>query len=156
MDKFGERAEVRGYFQGNMLIIEEIKNIKCGREELRKFGITIGIVLGVLGGVFLWRDKDYYPYLFILSILFLFLGLVLPILLKPIYKIWMSLAIMMGLFMTGVILSLLFYLVFTSIGVISRLFGKEFLDLKIDRSQESYWKYKESKGFKQSDYERQF
>ena len=138
------------------MIVEEIRNIKSGTSELRKFGITIGIVLGLLGGLFLWRERDYYSYFFILSIALLFLGMVLPILLKPIYKIWMSFAIIMGLFMTGVILSVLFYTVFTLIGLIARLFGKQFLDLKMDKSQESYWNLRESKGFKQSEYERQF
>ncbi|GAG32448.1 unnamed protein product, partial [marine sediment metagenome] len=49
------------------MIIEEIKNIKSGRRELRQFGITVSIVLALLGGLFLWHKKDYYCYFFILS-----------------------------------------------------------------------------------------
>ena len=138
------------------MIIEEIKNIKSGKSELRKFGITVGIVFGLLGGFFLWRGRDYYFYFFILSIVFLFFGLVMPILLKPIQKVWMTLAMTLGWFMTRVILCILFYLLFTPIGFVSRLFGKQFIDLKFYKSQGSYWIYKEARDFKRSDYERQF
>jgi hypothetical protein len=58
--------------------------------------------------------------------------------------------------MTNVILGILFYLVFTFIGVVSRLAGKQFLDLKMDISRRSYWRYRESKPFNKSNYERQF
>lgn len=138
------------------MLLEEIKNIKSGKSELRKFGITIGIVLGLLGGLLLWREKDNYTYFLLLSTVFIFLGLVLPILLKPIQKAWMTFAVILGWFMTRLILSILFYVVFTSIGLILRLFGKQFLDLKMDNSKKSYWNYRKTGEFKKSDYERQF
>lgn len=138
------------------MLLEEIKNIKSGKSELRKFGITIGIVLGLLGGLLLWRGKDNYTYFLLLSTVFIFLGLVLPIVLKPIQKAWMTFAVILGWFMTRFILSILFYVVFTSIGLILRLFGKQFLDLKMDNSKKSYWNYRKTREFKKSDYERQF
>ena len=138
------------------MIIEEIGNIKSGRKELRKFAITVGIVLGLLGGLFFWRGRDYDSYFLILSAALLLLGLVVPILLKPIHKVWMVLAVFLGWLMTRVILSVLFYLVVTTIGLLARLFGKDFLDLKFGRNADSYWIPKERIEFKRSDYERQF
>lgn len=137
-------------------MIEEIKNIKSGKSELKRFGITIGIIFGLLGILFLWREKDYYSYFIVLSIVFIVLGGVMPVLLKPIQKAWMTLAVILGWFMTRVILCILFYVVFTPIGLVARMFGKQFLDLKINNPKESYWIYRESKEFKKSDYERQF
>lgn len=138
------------------MIREEIKNIKSGKSDLRKFGLTIGIVLGLLGGLLLWRGKDYSLYFLILSAAFLAIGLLLPTLLKPLQKAWMTLAILIGWFMTRVILSVLFYLVFTSTRLIARLFGKQFLDLKMDNPKKSYWIYKKSEKFKKNNYEKQF
>ena len=92
------------------MLIKEIKNIKSGKSELRKFGITIGIILCLLGGLLLWREKDYYFYFLILSTVFIFPGLVLPILLKPVHKAWMTLAVLLGWLMTRAILSVLFFL----------------------------------------------
>lgn len=138
------------------MIIEDIKNIKSGRGDLRKFGITVGIVLGLFGGLFFWRGREFYYYFLILSAAFLLLGLTLPVLLKPIQKVWMSLAIVLGWVMTRVILCVLFYLVVTPIGLGSRLFGKRFLDLQFDGKSDSYWITKDTSKVEMKDYERQF
>lgn len=138
------------------MIVEEIRNIKSRRKELRKFGITFGIFLGLLGGWFLWRDKEHYSYILILSVAFLLLGLVVPIVLKPVYKVWMTLAVLLGWLMTRVILSVLFYLVVTPIGLLGRLFGKDFLDLKFDRNTDSYWILRKESKFQRKNYENQF
>jgi hypothetical protein len=138
------------------MIIEEIKSIKSGKRELRQFGITIGIVLGLLGLLFLWREKEWFSYLLIVSIVFLFFGLALPALLKPIHKIWMTLALLIGWLVTGVIIIVLFYLVVTPIGLLARLFGKDFLDTKIDRDVNSYWIPRKSIKFDKRNYENQF
>ena len=138
------------------MIIEEIKSIKSGRKELRNFGIIVGIVLGLLGGVLSWRGRGYYFYFYILSIAFFFLSFIPPFLLKPIHKIWMTLAVLLGWFMTRVILSILFYLVITPIGLLLRLFGKDVLDLKFDRNADSYWILKEKVKSETRNYERQF
>ena len=138
------------------MIIEEIKNITSGKSELRKFGITVGTVLGLLGGLFLWREKEYYFYFLIFSAAFLFLGTVVPILLRPIHKVWMIVAVLLGWVMTRMILSVLFYLVVTPIGLLAKLFGKGRLNLAFDKSAESYWRSKDNKRQETSDYEKQF
>ena len=138
------------------MIIEEIKNIKSTRSDLRKFGITMSFVLGLLAGLFLWRGKDYYLYFLILALLFLLLGLALPDLLKIIYKIWMSLAMIIGWFMTGVILIVFFYLVFTPIGLFVKLFGKRLLGMKLDRNAQSYWVPRKTLEYEKRNYEAQF
>ena len=139
-----------------MFLKEEIKNIKSGKRELRQFGITIGIVLGLLGGLFFLRQKDFYAYFLIFSAAFFISALVLPALLKPVQKIWMSLAIGIGWFMTRVILTILFYLVVTPIGILAKIFGKRFLDLKFDKNTDSYWIARESVKFDKRSYENQF
>jgi hypothetical protein len=138
------------------MLIEEIKNIKSGKGELRKFGITVGIVFGILGGLLLWRGREYYSYFLIISAILIVSGLLFPRLLLPIQKAWMTLAVVLGWFMTRLILSILFYLVFTPIGLIARLFGKEFLELKIDRARDSYWIYRKEEPFDKRRYENQF
>ena len=80
----------------------------------------------------------------------------MPAFLKPIHKIWMGFALILGSIMTRVILSVLFYLVITPISLISRLSGKDFLDLKIDKSIVSYWIQREKIIFEKANYEKQF
>jgi small basic protein len=138
------------------MLLEEIKNIKSEKRDLRNFGLVIGIALGILGGLLWWKGKSTYPPFFIFSAVFICLGMILPSLLKPLQKVWMIFAVILGWIMTRVILSVLFYVVFTGIGLGSRLFGKQFLDLKMRYSKDSYWIHRERKPFDKKAYERQF
>jgi len=138
------------------VILEEIRRIKSGRSELRKFGITLGVAFGLLSGFILWRGKISSVPFFTISALFIFLGLVLPDLLKPIQKVWMALSIILGWLMTRIILILSFYLMVTPIGLLARLFGKDFLNRKFERDGTTYWIPKKNTPFDKKNYENQF
>lgn len=138
------------------MIIEEIKNIKGDKSDWKKFGITMGIILTIIGFLLLWKKNNYFEYSFFLAAAFFILGLVLPSVLKYVYKAWMSLAVVMGFIMTRVIMVIIFYLIVTPIGLIASITGKKFLDMKIDQSAKSYWIARESAQKVKSDYERQF
>lgn len=137
-------------------IFSEIKNIKESRSDLRKFGLTIGIVLLVIAAILLWTGKASYPVWGGIGIVFILAGLVFPVVLKPFNKVWMSLAIVLGWIMTRVILSILFYVGLTGVKFIAMIFNKKFLNLNIDHSADSYWERREKKPFDPTTYERQF
>ena len=138
------------------MLLQEIKNIKSGKKELKEFGITLSIVFGLFGTLLWWRHKPYFCYLFYASAFFGLFGLPLPTVLKPIQKIWMTIGLLMGFVMTKVILSVLFYLVITPISIICRLLGKDILDLKIDKNKKSYWIKREKSIINKSRYEKQY
>lgn len=138
------------------MLWNEIKNIDSSRKELKKFGITIGVVLLIVASVLLYYEKSYYYYFFSGSAFFFAFGLVLPKFLLPFHKAWMALAVTLGFFMTRVILSILFFLVFTPMSMIAKLVGKDFLDLKPDEKHGSYWHYREKKEYEPEDTEKQF
>lgn len=54
------------------------------------------------------------------------------------------------------ILVLLFYLVITPIGVITRLFGKDFLDRRIEKDKGTYWIPRKRAEMRKERYETQF
>jgi len=138
------------------MILEEIKEIKSDKKELRKFGYTIGIALLVIGTASLYFGKPLKLYLIGLGSLICLVGLIYPSLLKPFHKIWMSIAIVLGFIMTRIILSLLFYFVFMPMRFIARIFGKKFIDLKFKEKADSYWNKREIKMYESIDTERQF
>jgi len=137
-------------------MLDEIRNIKSGKRELRSFAIVMAAALAVLGLLLLWKDRDYYLHFLIGSGAFLVIGLVAPIILWPLQKIWMTAAVVLGWLMTRVILSSLFYLIITPISLVGRLSGKRFLDLKRDQSATSYWIKREDKPSEPTDFEKQF
>lgn len=132
------------------------KRPKSERVKLREFGLTVGIAFGVLAGLLFWRQKDHYVYFAALSAVFILTGLVVPMILRPVNKVWMAFSMGLGWVMTRVILTILFFAVFTPIGLIGRLAGKDFLDLRRDSSQDSYWNYRQETEVSKDDYERQF
>ena len=137
-------------------MLKEINNIKSGKSELRKFGNTIGIILMIIAGFLFWKEKESFQILLSVGILLCVLGIAIPIILKPVYWIWMIFANILGWIMTRLILSLLYYGIFTPIGLIARLFGKQFLELKWDKTSSTYWNYYPKQKFEKENYEKQF
>ena len=137
-------------------MLEEIKNIKSEKSDLRKFGITIGVILLIIAGFLFWKEKESFQILLTFGVTLCILSIAIPFILKPIYWVWMIFGIILGWFMTRVILSLLFYVVFTSIGLTLRFFGKQFLELRWDKSKESYWNFRTNEHLKKENYEKQF
>lgn len=138
------------------MLLEEIKKIPSTEKDLKKFGITIGLVLLVITLLMIYYSNYYYPYVGITGLALIILAYTFPVGLLPLQKVWMSLAIVLGFISTRIILSLLFYLVITPIGLTARLFGKDFLDEKIQKDKKSYWNYREKIPYKKEDSERQF
>jgi hypothetical protein len=137
-------------------IFAEIKRIKESPADLKKFGLTIGIVILLIAALLFWLGKSVYPFWGIIGLILILASLLFPGILKPFNKIWMSLAIILGWIMTRVILSVLFYFALTSLRFIAMIFNKRFLNLKIDHSADTYWEKREKKPFDPSTYERQF
>ncbi|MFC1557887.1 SxtJ family membrane protein [candidate division KSB1 bacterium] len=138
------------------MLIEEIRNIKSGKNELRKFALTVGVLFGLLGGLFYWIQKDYYFYFLIIFALLISSGLIIPVLLKPIQKIWMIFTVILGWFITRLILCILFYFIVTPISIILRLSGKDLLNREFDKHADSYWIPRKNKISKNEGYEKQF
>jgi hypothetical protein len=138
------------------MLIDEIKNIPSTKKDLRKFGITIGLALIIISGLLFFFSAHSYVYFLIVGLMLAAVGLLLPIILKPIQKIWMTLSLILGWISTRLILLILFYVVLTSISVVAKLFGKDFLSLKLNKSKRTYWNYREQKPYDKIDSERQF
>ena len=67
----------------------------------------------------------------------------------------MTFAVIVGWIMTRLILSILFYTVITGLAILTRIIGKDFLNLKIN-NRESYWNNRDSGHELNQDYEKQF
>jgi hypothetical protein len=140
-----------------MQILDDIKGLKTGTPELRKFGLLVGGVFTVWSILAWARSKGYYPYLLVPGALLIVFGAVWPRALQPVYIGWMSVAFVFGFIVSHLILGLLFYLVITPIGLVARLSGKDFLGSRRDPTARSYWIPRERRGpATPADYERQF
>lgn len=133
-----------------------MNKLSLDKKSLRRFGITMGIAFAVITMFILIRHKHSIMPTCIISAIFFILAFVFPLVLKPAYILWMKLALVLSWVNTRLILSVIFYLVFTPLGLGMRLFKQDLLDRKIEKNRESYWRKKEKCKFNPLDYERQF
>ncbi len=138
------------------MLLEEIKSIPSTNKDLRKFGVTIGAVLLIIAGVLFWKSKPIYLYFGATAIVFAALSLLLPMILRPIYRAWMAFAVVMGFVMTRVILTALFFGLFTPIAFVARLLGKDLLNERIDKNAMTYWVKRERQSYAPESSERMF
>jgi hypothetical protein len=134
----------------------EIKSLSTETRDLRKFGLLVGGVFLVLGGLALWRHKSIALWLLTPGAILFVLGLVFPRSLKLVYVGWMTMAFALGLVVSSILLTIFYYVVVTPIGLTARLAGKDFLSLKLDPKAQTYWLPREKAVHTAADYEQQF
>lgn len=121
-------------------MLDELKNIKTTKQNLKQFGLLFGAISLFVGIYLLFiQDKQAYPYFLVTGVLLFIITFTIPTILKPFYFLWMVFAAILGWVMSRLILSILYYLVFTPIGLIGRIFGFRFIEIKWDEDSESYW-----------------
>lgn len=109
-------------------------------DELRKFAYIVGGVLVVIFGSlipYLNRGSLNLILIYIGSATIL-IGIVLPKALLYPYKVWMLIGEILGWINTRIILSVIFFFLFTPIGLIKKLFGTDSMKRKLDSSVETY------------------
>ncbi|MBD3305418.1 hypothetical protein GF339_03490 [candidate division KSB3 bacterium] len=137
-------------------VVQELQHLDTGEKSLRKFGLTMAVVLGILSLYALHRTSDLFPIVFLLFLIFWLAGITHPIALRKVYVGWMTLALILGFFMTRLILAVMYYVVFTIIGLILRLFNRDMLDQQYDPQAASYWQRRQPPQDIQQHLERQF
>ena len=75
---------------------------------------------------------------------------------EPVFQSWMKAAHFIGTVFTGLILFVLFYMVFTPVGVILRILRKDLLDQRIEPGKATYWQKRGVKPFDPKTYQQQF
>jgi len=115
-----------------------MKEIKI--KDLRQFGLVLGGILGLFGTIHFFKGHfKVYPWFFGVGGVSLSLAIIVPIALKPFFIVFTKVAHAIGWFNTRVILAIVYYLILTPIGLVMRLFGKDPLNRRVDKTKETYW-----------------
>lgn len=120
----------------NMQIIQH----QPDKKELRNFGFVTGGITPVVFGLLLpWLfNHDFPKWPWIIGAVLVIWGLAIPLTLKPVYHVWMTIGLCLGWINTRIILSIMFYLIILPVGVVMRMFGKDPMARKITKNQKSY------------------
>ena len=111
-------------------------DIKIGSN--RSFGIVFFVVFLIIATYPLINGDGLRLWSLIISIVFLFLGLLNSKILNPLNKLWFKFGIFLGKIISPLIMGIIFFLVVTPIGLIMRLLNKDLLNLKFNNNN-TYW-----------------
>jgi len=115
--------------------------IKIGSN--RSFGITFFVVFLIVGIWPLLYSESIRIWSIIISLIFLFLGLIKFRYLTPLNKLWSKFGILLGSIVNPIVMGLVFFVVLTPIAIIMKLIGKDTLKRKFNKSEKTYWIYRE-------------
>ena len=111
-------------------------NIKTSSN--RSFGIVFFIVFLLVSIYPLINDEEIRIWSLIISLIFLFLGLLNSQILTPLNQIWFKFGIFLGKIVSPLVMGIIFFLVVTPTGIIMRIMKKDLLNLKYSEDK-SYW-----------------
>jgi hypothetical protein len=92
----------------------------------RSFGVSVGTVLCVIALLLIWRGRiGRAEWVGGAGLVLLVFGLARPRLLKPVSDVWWKFSAVLGWFNARVLLSIIFFLILTPLGLVWRLTGKD-------------------------------
>jgi hypothetical protein len=110
------------------------------RRELRAFGLSLGVVCLLWAGGLAWAGRPgAVPWLGTAGPVLLLLAWLAPGALAPLHRVWMPAARALARLLTWILLTLVFYLVFTPFGMIMRATGRDPLHRRWERQAPTYW-----------------
>ncbi len=108
------------------------------KENNKSFGTLFFIVFLLIA---IWPIKDSEPirvWSMIISLLFLILGIINSKILTPFKNGWIKLGEILGKVIAPIVMGFIYFFVITPIGILLRLFGKDLLNIKLNKNK-SYW-----------------
>jgi hypothetical protein len=114
------------------------------RPSDRKFGLQLGGIVLLLALLPLIKHQPPRILWLILGGTLILLGWLSPHLLAAFNKAWMKLGLRLERIVTPVIMAVVFFGLFTTLGLVFRMMGIGSLDRRVNRNLPSYWKKRET------------
>ena len=111
-------------------------NIKIGTNK--SFGIVFFIFFFLVSIFPLLNDGNIRVWSLIVSIIFLILGILNSKILTPLNQVWFKFGILLGRFVSPVVMGAVFFVIVTPTSVIMKVLQKNLLNLKKD-NKKTYW-----------------
>ena len=122
-----------------MYNLGEMRKVRVKISSNRSFGFLFFVVFFVIS---LWPLKsqgDLRLWVFILSLVFLVLGVLNSKFLTPLNKLWFKFGILLGSIVSPIVMGAVFFIVVTPVGLIMRFLGKDLLRINKNKLVSTYW-----------------
>ena len=122
----------------------------------KTFGLFFAAVFGLIG-TYLFLDGVITGafFSFSLSLLFGITALIKARVLLPLNKLWMRFGFILGMIVSPLVLGIIFFGMFMPISMITRLFGRDELHLKVE-VKATHWIFRESQAISANMFRNQF
>ena len=116
---------------------KDLKNVTA--REARKTALLVAAVSLLAAGYFWYRGRATALIVALsISAALAFIGVFIPGLAKLFHRVWMRFAFALGYVNSRILLTVIYVVFFIPYGILSRMFGRDPLDLRGER-RESYW-----------------
>jgi hypothetical protein len=113
-------------------------NCEKNKSSNKSFGVVFFFVFLLISIYPIVNEGSLRIWSLIISLIFLILGLVNSKILTPLNQAWFRFGVFLGKIISPIVMSLIFFLVVTPIGLIMRICKKDLLNLKFNYDS-SYW-----------------
>ena len=104
----------------------------------KNFGLTFFIVFLIISFWPLMNNEQIRIWSLVIALIFLILGMSNSKILTPLNTIGFKFGLILGRFVSPIVMGIIFFLIVTPISIIMRILGKDLLNLKYN-NQKSYW-----------------
>ena len=122
---------------------EKELDLKVGSN--RSFGIVFSFFFALLAFYFYFKNENVNFLIVSISVIFLILGLFKSKILTPLNILWLKFGILLSRIISPLIMSLIFFLIVTPLGILAKIVRKDFLNLDKNKNLKklTYWERKE-------------
>lgn len=114
------------------------KYVKISSEK--NFGITFSIIfLLIFLYLLIFSNLTYFLFLLVSFILILISFFYNKLLYWP-NLLWFKLGMLLGMIISPILLSLIYFLIVIPTGLIVKIFKKDLINIKINKNEKTYWK----------------
>jgi hypothetical protein len=117
--------------------VEREDDTKSGSN--RSFGFVFMVVFLIVGVWPAWYEGPVREWALWVAFIFGAVSLIIPAVLTPLNRLWFFFGLLLHKIVNPLVMGVLFFGVVMPMGVIMRLFGKEFLFLTFNKKAKSYW-----------------
>jgi hypothetical protein len=104
-----------------------------------KFGYFFTFIFFITSMYFLFKEINMAFYILgTFSIVFFLVTIFKAEILRPLNKLWMRFGLVLGMIVSPIVMGAIFFIIFTPIGILMRLFGRDELLLQF-KTKPSYW-----------------
>jgi hypothetical protein len=118
----------------------EADSISTSLPSERSFGFMWVIIFVLCAGYNFYHHNILGTQVFVaMGVCLILVTIIVPIVLRPLNKIWFKLGLFLGSIVSPVVMGILFFGLITPIAVLMRIKGRDVLKIKNNSSCSSYW-----------------